>query len=106
MILHHPGSRVIFLIMKVSILKRPHAGGKIGLYLQFSKPAMMPDGKMARREPLGIFLYDPAQKKLTSEQKTHNRETEQIAETVRAKRQLDVQASSLGVLHESSPMKL
>jgi integrase len=92
--------------MKVSILKRVHAGGKIGLYLQFSKPVMMPDNRMARREPLGIFLYDPIQKKLTSEQKAHNRETEQIAETVRAKRQLEVQASTLGVSHESSPIKL
>ncbi|NTU98078.1 MAG: hypothetical protein HGA62_09750, partial [Chlorobiaceae bacterium] len=65
---------------------------------------MMTDSRMARREPLGIFLYDPIQKKLTSEQKAHNRETEQIAETVRAKRQLEVQASTLGVSHESSPI--
>jgi integrase len=92
--------------MKVSILKRPHAEGRIGLYLQFSKPIMMPDGKMSRREPLGLFLYAGDKRKLTALQKAHNRETEEVAEIVRARRHIEVQSGALGVQKDSATVML
>ncbi|WP_294346936.1 site-specific integrase [Prosthecochloris sp.] len=90
--------------MKVSILKRPHADNKIGLYLQYSKPVLLPSGKTTRREPLGLFLY--GKKRLNPNERQHNRETEKVAETVRAQRQIEVQAGTFGLLKEGSGIML
>lgn len=90
--------------MKVSILKRPLADNKIGLYLQYSKPIRKPDGKTARREALGMFLH--GNKRLTPEQRQHNRETEKVAEMVRARRMLEVQSGMFGLSREGSGIML
>jgi integrase len=92
--------------MKVSLLKRPHAGSRIGLYLQFSKPVMMPDGRMSRREPLGLFLYAGESRILTALKKAHNRETEEVAEIIRSRRHIEVQSGALGVQKDSATVML
>ena len=90
--------------MKVSILKRPLADNKIGLYLQYSKPIRKPDGKTTRREALGMFLH--GNKRLAPEQRQHNRETEKVAEMVRARRMLEVQSGRFDLSKEGSGIML
>jgi site-specific recombinase XerD len=67
---------------------------------------MTSGGKMTRREPLGIFLYGGETRRLTAAQKAHNRDTLEVAEIVRARRHLDVQAGAFGFLNDSADMQL
>lgn len=75
--------------MKVSILKRQLANNRIGLYLQYSQEVRMPTGRMSRRESTGLFLYGG--KRLSSEEREHNRETEKVIEVIRSRRLIEVQ---------------
>lgn len=82
-------------MIKVALRKKPISGGRDSLYLDFWPPITLTAGKSTRREFLGMYLIS---KPRTANDKLNNRQTMDIAETVRAKRQIDVQS---GVYQEA-----
>jgi integrase len=76
--------------MKVTLREKAIKNGKLSLYLDFYPPIENPDTKTTtRREFLGLYLYENPK---TDTERKHNKETKRIAETVRAQRQLEIQA--------------
>jgi integrase len=68
--------------------------GRKSLYLDFYPPIIHPDtGKPTRREFLGLYVFD--RPKHESE-KAQNKETRNLAESIRAKRQIEIQAGVYG----------
>lgn len=85
---------------KVTLRTKALKGNRIRLYLDFYPAIPHPDtGKPTRREFLKLFLYKPASKET---ERTHNKETKKIAEAIRAKRQLQVQAEEYDFLSRYS----
>ncbi len=114
--------------MKVTIRTKPIQGGKIRIYLDYYPAITNPDtGKQTRREFLDLYLYseieykeetyttgnnniavrilteldskgNPKKVKLDALQKTHNRETLQLAENIKAQRQLQIQKEDYGFI--------
>jgi len=75
--------------MKVKLRKRQIRNKRVSLRLDYSPPLINPQtGKKSRFETLHLYLY---QKPGTPTEKQHNKETEQLAENIRARRQLDLQ---------------
>lgn len=82
--------------MKVSLRTKRLKDQKLRLYLDFYPAIPNPDtGKLTRREFLKLFLYE---KPKTEAERTHNKETKILAETIRAKRQLQVQSGNYDFL--------
>lgn len=81
---------------KVTLRTKALKGNRVRLYLDFYPAIPNPDtGKPTRREFLKLYLYKPASKET---ERTHNKETKKIAEAIRAKRQLQVQAEEYDFL--------
>ena len=75
--------------MKVTIREKPIANGRVSLYLDFYPPVPHPQtGKDTRREYLNLYLFE---KPRTPLDRKHNKETLELAENTRAKRQIDAQ---------------
>lgn len=117
--------------MKVQIRHKPMSKQRLNLYLDFYPAIPHPEtGKPTRREFLGLYLYSDLQKEdefyigtngkpqkrtitkanrkgypqkvdLTPEQKAHNKETMALAENIKAKRQLLIQAENYGFLKKN-----
>ncbi len=69
---------------KVKLRKKPISKNRHSLYLDFYPPIPHPKtGKPTRREFLGLYLFD---KPKTPFDKVHNKETLQIAESIRQKK--------------------
>jgi integrase len=84
--------------MKVTLRKRAMTKGRSSLYLDIYPPILHPDtGKLIRRQFLGIYLLD---KPRTDLDRIHNRETQKLAEYIRATRQLEVQNKQYGFLSD------
>ncbi|WP_448698261.1 site-specific integrase [Mucilaginibacter sp. AW1-3] len=80
--------------MKVSLRKRPLRNNRTRLYFDYYPPLTNPKtGKKSRKEILKLYVYD---KPKSDAEKLHNKETWQLAENVRARRQLDLQSQLLG----------
>lgn len=74
---------------KVTLRKKELTGERSSLYLDYYPPLLHPDtGKLVRREYLGLYLFDKPRKELD---RRHNRETQKLAEHIRATRQLEIQ---------------
>ena len=72
------------------------SGARQTLYLDFYPPIPHPEtGKLTRREFLKLYLLD---KPKTEVDKNHNKETKALAENIRSKRQLQIQANNFGFL--------
>ncbi|MDB5136597.1 MAG: site-specific integrase [Mucilaginibacter sp.] len=83
---------------KVTIRKRSVTKGRTALYLDYYPPLPHPDtGKLTRREFLRIYLYDKPKSEL---ERQHNRESQKLAEHVRATRQLEIQNHEFGFLSD------
>ena len=112
----------------VTVNKKQLAGNKERIFLDFYPPILHPEtGKPTRREFLNLFLYSevqnevqkyldsngkeqkryvpvldknlqPKKAKLSVLEKIHNAETNQLAENIRASRQLEIQAGKYGFL--------
>jgi integrase len=81
---------------KVTLRKKKIKKGKISLYLDFYPPIYNPETKKyTRRDFLKIYLYD---KPITEIEKTENKENKILAESIRAKRQLDIANERFGFL--------
>jgi len=82
--------------MKVTLRTKPITGNRLSLYLDFYPPIKHPDtGKSTRREFLNLHLFV---KPKTSVDKNYNKETLDLAETIRAKRQIDIHNNRFGFL--------
>jgi len=82
---------------KVKLRQRAISGNRKSLYLDFYPPIIHPEtGKPTRREFLGLYIYE---KPKTPIDKQHNKETLQLAENIRAKRQIEIQAGDYGFLN-------
>ncbi len=75
--------------MKVNLREKKLKNGKRSLYLDFYPPIIF-DGKQTRREFLSLYVYE---KPKTEGERDFNKETRSLAENLRSKRQLDLQAN-------------
>jgi predicted patatin/cPLA2 family phospholipase len=74
--------------------KTPIRNGRLRLRLDYYPALIDPlKGKETRYENLKLYLYAKPQ---TGLEKNHNKETEQLAENIRARRQLDLQSQLHG----------
>lgn len=81
---------------KVTLRRRTIGKGRLSLYLDIYPPVANPDnGIPVRKHYLKIFIYE---KPKTELERLHNKETMELAETVRSRRQLDVQNQRFGFL--------
>ena len=82
---------------KVKLRQRAISGNRQSLYLDFYPAIPHPEtGKPTRREFLGLYLFDKPQNPFD---KQSNNETKQLAENIRAKRQIEIQAGNYGFLN-------
>lgn len=71
--------------MKATLRKKKISKGRESLYLDFYPPIQHPEtGKPTRREFLRLYLY---QRPKNENERIHNKETKELAENIRAKRQ-------------------
>lgn len=85
---------------KVTLRTKSISGARQSLYLDFYPPILNPEnGKSTRREFLGLYTYDKAK---TPIDKKHNKETTELADTIRAQRQLDIQKGDYGFLSDGN----
>ena len=80
--------------MKVNLREKKLKNGKRSLYLDFYPPVIA-DGRQTRREFLTLYIFE---KPKTELERDHNKETRLLAETIRSKRQLDLQANPHGFI--------
>ena len=81
----------------VKLRQRAISGNRQSLYLDFYPPITNPQtGKQTRREYLGLYLFDSPK---TPIDKLSNKETKQLAENIRAKRQIEIQANDFGFIN-------
>jgi integrase len=113
---------------KVKLRTKPISGGRQALYLDFYPPIIHPEtGKQTRREHLNLFIFSDTEMneeryinkngnqvikftpaldrngkekraKLNEFEKEHNKETKALAESIRAKRQIEIQNGNYGFL--------
>ena len=82
---------------KVKLRQRGISGDRKSLYLDFYPAITHPEtGKETRREYLGLHLFDKPKNPFD---KQSNKETLQLAENIRAKRQIEIQAENYGFLN-------
>ena len=80
--------------MKVTLREKKISDGRKSLYLDYYPPVIRPDiGKPSRREFLGLYVYERPKNEFEKQQ---NKETKTLAESIRAKRQIEVQAGIYG----------
>ncbi len=76
-------------------------GDRHSLFLDFYPPILHPEtGKPTRREFLKLYLMDKPKNPFD---KQHNKETQALAENIRAKRQLELQAGDYGFMKRNTP---
>ncbi|MFT4153702.1 site-specific integrase [Parafilimonas sp.] len=81
---------------KVKLRQKLISGNRQTLYLDFYPPIPHPEtGKLTRREFLGMYIFDKPKKVVDKE---YNKETLAIAESVRSKRQLEINAGTFDFL--------
>ena len=76
--------------MKVTMRKKRLKDGRVALYLDIYKGSVVIDGKVKsvrEYEKLDIYLYEPPR---TYAQRQYNKEKLRLAETIRARRELDL----------------
>ncbi len=82
--------------MKVFLREKKLSKGRRSLYLDFYPPIPHPETrKPTRREHLKLYIYE---KPKTETEKDHNKETKILGETLRARRQLEIQSGYYGFL--------
>ncbi|MDG1933431.1 MAG: site-specific integrase [Flavobacteriales bacterium] len=87
--------------MKVHLRERKLKNGRIRLYLDFYKGYINKDGKSSAirdYEYLDLYLYEKAN---DFNKKRHNKEILQLANSIKAKRELDIQSGKYGLNNRS-----
>jgi integrase len=83
---------------KVTLRMKPISGSRQTLYLDYYPAIPHPvTGKLTRREFLKLYTYEKAK---TEPDRRHNKETLQLAQAIRAQRQLAVQKGNYGFLSD------
>src|SRR5687768_11513540 len=86
--------------MKVFLRDKKISGGRKTLYLDYYPPIAHPvSGKATRREFLKLYIIE---KPKNEADRDHNKETKILADTIRAQRQLSVQAGNYGFMMASN----
>ncbi|MGD9588722.1 MAG: tyrosine-type recombinase/integrase [Pyrinomonadaceae bacterium] len=81
-------------MIKVFLREKKLKHGKRGLYLDYYPPIFDRDTqKQTRREHLRLYVFEKPKSELERE---HNKETRILAESIKSRRQLEVQAGSYG----------
>ena len=80
--------------MKVTLREKKLKSGNRSLYLDFYPPIVV-DSKSTRREFLSLYIHE---KPKTELERNHNKETRLLAESIRSRRQLDLQANPHGFI--------
>ncbi len=84
--------------VKVTLREKKITGGRKSLYLDFYPAIKHPEkGKDTRREFLGLYIMDRPK---TEIDKQTNKETKTLGESIRAKRQLAIQANNFGFFEQ------
>lgn len=83
---------------RVFVRRKLITGNKISLYLDFYPAIPCPgNGRLTRREFLKLYIYAKPKNEI---EKNYNKETEQLAESIRAQRQLSIQKGNYGFLSD------
>ncbi|MCD8739320.1 site-specific integrase [Mucilaginibacter roseus] len=80
--------------MKVSLRQQKLVRNRVRLYLDIYPPVKQPNGKLWAYENLRLYLHNEPK---TDLERVHNKETKQLAETIRAQRQLEIQSQVHGI---------
>jgi len=89
--------------MKVTLREKKISGGRKSLYLDFYPPIIQADtGRPTRREFLGLYIFERPK---TDSEKQQNKETRNLAEAIRAKRQIEIQSGTYGFHHQANKRK-
>ncbi|WP_439697463.1 site-specific integrase [Mucilaginibacter sp. AW1-7] len=80
--------------MKVSLRKHPLVKNRVRLYLDIYPPLKHANGKTTGYENLKLYLFTQPQ---NEHERRHNKETKELAETIRAQRQLELQSQAHGI---------
>ena len=90
-------------MIKVALRRKSISNGRLTLFLDFWPPIARRNGKETRREYLRLYVWE---KPRTALERIHNKETESLAETIRSRRQIDVQSAAYGMKIEGADMPL
>ncbi len=89
--------------MKVTLREKKISAGRKSLYLDYYPPVIRPDiGRSSRREFLGLYVFDRPKNDFEKQQ---NKETKTLAESIRAKRQIEAQAGHHGFQQRANRLK-
>ncbi len=80
--------------VKVTLREKKISGSRKSLYLDFYPAVANPEnGKKTRREFLGLYIFENARSPLDRQ---HNKSTKSLAESIRARRQIELQNGTYG----------
>ena len=89
---------------KVKLRQKAISGNRQSLYLDFYPPIPHPEtGKPTRREFLGLYLFDKAKNPID---KQHNKETLQLAEQIRQKKENHLNKPEIYTGYEKEQLKI
>lgn len=92
------------MAIKVKLRKKKISGNRQSLYLDFYPPIPHPEtGEPTRREFLGLYLFDKAKNPID---KQHNKETLQLAEQIRQKRENHLNKPEVYTGYEKEQLKI
>jgi len=82
--------------MKVTLRQKKIKNGKLSLYLDFYPAIIHPEtGRSTRREFLGLHIFNRPE---SNNEKTHNKQTKELAKNICAKRQIAIQNENFDFL--------
>jgi hypothetical protein len=83
-------------LTKITLREKQLTNGRISLYLDYYPPITHPNtGKKSRREFLKLYIFERPKGTIERE---HNRSTLALAESIRSRRQLQLQEGAYGFL--------
>ena len=89
---------------KVKLRQKPISGNRQSLYLDFYPPIAHPEtGEPTRREFLGLYVLDKSKSPID---KQHNKETLQLAEQIRQKRENHINKPEIYTGYEKQQLKI
>jgi len=92
------------MAIKVKLREKTISGNRQSLYLDFYPPIPHPEtGEPTRREFLGMYLFDKAKNPID---KLHNKETLQLAEQIRQKRENHLNKPEIYTGYEKEQLKI
>lgn len=87
---------------KVTLRKKELTSGRVSFFLDYYPPIPHPrDGKLIRKEYLKLYMVNNPNNEID---RNFNKQTEMIAQNIRAKRQLDIQNRQYGFLSAERSM--